>query len=39
LSRPRRTSVDGRAVQTEYDAPRRELHFVIPSRARQLQIE
>jgi len=39
LSSPRRTSVDGRPVQTRYDAPRRELHFVIPSRARQLQIE
>jgi alpha-glucosidase len=39
VSRPQRTLVDGRSVQTEYDGPRRELHFVISSRARRLQIE
>ena len=39
VSRPQRTLVDGRSVQTVYDGPRRELHFVIPSRTRRLQIE
>ena len=39
VSRPQRTLVDGRSAQTVYDGPQRELHFVIPSRTRRLQIE
>ena len=39
ISRPQRTLVDGRPVQAEYNASRRELYFVMPSRTRQLQIE
>jgi alpha-glucosidase len=39
VTRPQRTLVDGASAQTVYDGPRRELHFVIPSRTRRLQIE
>jgi alpha-glucosidase len=39
VARPQRTLVDARPVGADYDGTRRELHFVIPSRARRLQIE
>jgi alpha-glucosidase len=39
VSRPQRTLVDGRPVRTDYDSARRELRFVMPGRARLLQIE
>jgi len=34
-----RALVDARAVQTTYDAARRELRFVVPTRSRRIQIE
>jgi alpha-glucosidase len=39
VSRPQRALVDGRPVRTNYDSARRELRFVMPGRARLLQIE
>jgi len=36
---PQRTLIDGRSVQTTYDAARRELRFLLPARTRSVQIE
>jgi alpha-glucosidase len=39
VARPRRTLVDGHTARAEYSAPRRELRFVMPSKARRVEVE
>ena len=39
VAQPRRALVDGRSIRTVYDAAARQLHFLIPSTTRRIEIE